>query len=430
MRSTKAMTKFLPTATFLLVAMLTLTACAPGPEAIVTDAVPLAEEQPEETVAEATEAEQPAEVDATEESADPEITSLPAPSLPNPDDYTWAPVASGFTQPLLLADAADGSGRLFIVGQRGTIWVMENNQVLAQPFLDIRDRVGSQANEQGLLGLAFAPDYEDSGQFYLNYTNLSGNTTISRFHVSADANVADAGSEEILLTVSQPYGNHNGGHIEFGPDGYLYIGLGDGGSAGDPAGNGQSLNTLLGKLLRIDVSGGDYSVPGDNPFGNEIWLYGLRNPWRFTFDRATGDIYIADVGQGNWEEVNFLPGGIVGGANFGWDYYEGDHSYESTPPDGANFIFPIAEYDHGGGRCSVTGGVVYRGESLPAWQGVYLYGDYCSGEIFGLVQGGDGEWQNELLFSTGFLITSFGQDEAGEVYVLDRNGGVYQLRAE
>ena len=361
---------------------------------------------------------------------------LPAPDLPNPESYAWVQVSAGFVRPLLLTNAADGSGRLFVVEQAGKIMVLENGTAAAQPFLDIEFQVGSEGNEQGLLGLAFHPDYEQNGLFYVDYTDLAGNTVVSRFQVSADPNLADAGSEEIILRVDQPYANHNGGNVEFGPDGYLYIGMGDGGSQGDPDGNGQSLETLLGKILRIDVNAGSpYGIPADNPFANggglgEIWAYGLRNPWRFNFDSATGDLYIADVGQNQWEEIDFLPGGIVGGPNFGWNYFEGTHAYEGSPLVGAALIAPVAEYDHGTSRCSVTGGFVYRGAALPAWQGVYTYADYCSGEIFGLMHRADGNWESRLLYDPSFLITSFGADEAGELYIVDRGGGIYQLQSQ
>lgn len=368
---------------------------------------------------------------------DPTVTDPPestqAPAIPEPEDYDWVQVAEGFVQPLLVIHAGDGSGRLFVVGQQGVIWVFANGEVLPKFFLDIRERVGSEGNEQGLLGLAFHPQYEQNGYFYINYTDVNGDTVVARFEVSTDPNRAEAGSQEILLRVGQPYSNHNGGHLEFGPEGYLYIGLGDGGSAGDPQGNGQSVNTLLGSLLRIDVDGGQpYAIPPDNPFANgggrsEIWAYGLRNPWRFSFDSLTNDLYIADVGQNKWEEINFLPEGTPGGANFGWDYFEGNHPYQGEPPAGLNTILPVAEYDHSRGGCSVTGGGVYRGESLPEWQGVYFYGDFCSGEIFGLVQLSNGQWQSELLYDLPILITSFGFDEQGEFYVLGRGGGLYML---
>jgi glucose/arabinose dehydrogenase len=274
----------------------------------------------------------------------------------------------------------------------------------------------------GLLGLALHPNFAQNGFFYVNYTGASGDTFISRFTASGDS--ADPNSEEVLVRVPQPYPNHNGGTLNFGPDGYLYIGLGDGGSGGDPHGNGQSLGTLLGKILRIDVdSAQPYAVPTDNPFGNEIWAYGLRNPWRMSFDTATGDLYIGDVGQGDWEEIDFIPAGSPGGQNFGWDHREGTHQFEGGGP--AEMIDPIAEYSHSESGCSVTGGYVYRGV-MTEWNGVYLYGDYCTGLVWGLIRSGEG-WQNQLLFETDFNITSFGQDEHGEVYIITDGGGIYIL---
>lgn len=362
------------------------------------------------------------------------VPPTPPPSLADPAGYAWVPVASGFSKPLLVTNAGDGSGRLFVVEQDGRIWIVQDGATLPEPFLDIVEQVGSESNEQGLLGLAFHPDYEQNGSFYIDYTDNNGDTVVSRYRVSVDANIADAASEQVLLQVDQPYPNHNGGHLAFGPDGYLYIGLGDGGSQGDPHGNGQSLETLLAKILRIDVnSGSPYGIPADNPFANggglpEIWAYGLRNPWRFNFDTATGDLYIADVGGSAWEEVNWLPGGIVGGSNFGWNYMEGMHNHEGDPPEG--LLSPVVEYSHSEGGCSVTGGYVYRGAALPAWNGVYFYADYCSGLVWGLVQHADGAWESRLLFDTRELITSFGQDEAGELYLVARSGTIYQLQAQ
>ncbi|MGB8982004.1 MAG: PQQ-dependent sugar dehydrogenase, partial [Anaerolineales bacterium] len=320
---------------------------------------------------------------------------------------------------------SDGSGRLFVIEKAGRIRIIENNQLLATPFLDVTDRVGSSSNEQGLLGLAFHPRYAENGRFFVNYTDLNGDTVIARFQVSGDPNAADPNSEVKLLGVDQPFANHNGGVLAFGPDGYLYAGLGDGGSQGDPRGNAQNTGVLLGKVLRLDVDSAEpYAVPGDNPFGNEVWAYGLRNPWRLSFDRSTGDLYIADVGQGEWEEIDFLPAGSPGGANFGWDHREGAHDYEGGGPEG--MLDPIAEYSHSEGRCSVTGGYVYRGASLPEWNGIYLYGDYCTGFIWGLLRSGD-SWQEQMLFDTQVTITSFGQDSAGEVYLVGDNGEIYQL---
>jgi glucose/arabinose dehydrogenase len=345
-----------------------------------------------------------------------------ASTFPDPNAYQWQMIASGLQRPVDLQP--DGSGRLFILEKAGRIRIIENEQLLNEPFLDITDRVGSRGNEQGLLGLAFHPQYEENGWFYVNYTDTNGDTVLARFQVSSDANRSDPGSELRLLGVDQPYPNHNGGALAFGPDGNLYAGLGDGGAAGDPQGNAQSLDTLLGKILRLDVDSGEpYAIPGDNPFGNEIWAYGLRNPWRLSFDTATGDLYIGDVGQGEWEEIDFLAAGSAGGANFGWDHREGAHDYEGGGP--AGMIDPVAEYSHPEGGCSVSGGYVYRG-AMPEWNGIYLYGDYCTGIIWGLFRSVAG-WQEQQLFDVDVTITSFGQDENGEVYLVSDSGSIHRL---
>jgi glucose/arabinose dehydrogenase len=284
-----------------------------------------------------------------------------------------------------------------------------------------------------LLGLAIHPHYSENGFFFVNYTDLNGDTVISRFEVSTDPDQANPVSEVKLIVVGQPYANHNGGGIAFGPDGYLYIALGDGGSGGDPLGNAQNTNSLLGKLLRIDVDqGGGYSIPADNPFAGgggapEVWAYGLRNPWRFSFDRLTGDLFIGDVGQGSWEEIDFLPAGNPGAANFGWNFREGSQPYgAASSSDDLEMVDPVAEYGRDQGY-SVIGGVVYRGEQLPEWNGIYLYGDYGSGYIWGLYPSQDGSWQNQLLFQTDSSITSFGENEQGELYYVAQDGGLYQL---
>ena len=345
-------------------------------------------------------------------------------SFPNADAYEWKLIASGLDRPVDIQSANDGSGRLFIIEKYGVIRIYENGQLLDQPFLNIEDRVDDSGNEMGLLGLTFHPDYEQNGFFYVNYTGDGGNTRISRFQASG--NSADSESENVLLLIEQPYENHNGGALAFGPDGYLYAGLGDGGFAGDPHKNGQNTTALLGKILRIDVNNGDtYSIPSDNPFGNEVWAYGLRNPWRISFDRVTGDLWIGDVGQGDWEEVDYLPAGSPGGANFGWSIMEGNHGYDGEAQPG--LLLPSAEYSHADtyGGCSVTGGYVYRG-NMPEWNGIYLYGDYCTGYIWGLFFS-NGGWQNQLLFETGGTITSFGQDELGEIYFASDTGDIYRL---
>jgi glucose/arabinose dehydrogenase len=316
----------------------------------------------------------------------------------------------------------DHLGRLWLVEKLGHIHFFQNGQLASAPFLNIEDRVNDTSNEMGLLGLALHPNFAQNGFFYVNYTGAGGDTFISRFTASGDS--ADPNSEVILLRVAQPYPNHNGGTLNFGPDGFLYIGLGDGGSGGDPHGNGQSLETLLGKILRIDVdSAQPYAVPQDNPFGNEIWVYGLRNPWRMSFDSVTGDLYIGDVGQGDWEEIDFLSANSSGGQNFGWDHREGAHDFEGGGP--GEMVDPIAEYNHPEGGCSVTGGYVYRG-AMTEWNGVYLYGDYCTGFIWGLLRSGEA-WQKQLLFDTEVNITSFGRDANGELYILADSGDVYVL---
>ena len=281
------------------------------------------------------------EEDAPEPTIVPSPTDAPVPvvnvtELPDPDKYTGKLIISGLQQPVFLTHAGDESERLFIVEKPGTIQIYQNGELLPTSFLNIASQINSSDYERGLLGLAFHPDYTHNGRFFVNYTNLSGDTVVSSFQVSADADIADPSSEQILLTISQPYANHNGGMIAFGPDGYLYIGMGDGGSAGDPQGNAQNPESLLGKMLRIDVDKGTpYAIPeGNSPTGHpEIWAHGVRNPWRFSFDRATGDLFIGDVGQNQWEEIHILPAGILGGINLGWDYYEGTHEFEGTPPN-------------------------------------------------------------------------------------------------
>jgi len=360
-------------------------------------------------------------------------TDTPPPSpdastFPNPDNYVWETLVSGLERPVNLQSADDGSGRLFIIEKVGRIRVLQDGQLLDTPYLDITDRVGSGGNEQGLLGLAYHPNYEVNGLFFVNYTDKNGNTVIARYRVTGDPNVADPNGEIVLLRVTQPFQNHNGGVLTFGPDGYLYAGLGDGGSAGDPQGNAQSLNTWLGKILRLDVDSAEpYAIPPDNPFGNEIWAYGLRNPWRISFDRKTGDLYIGDVGQNQWEEIDFVSAGTPGGMNFGWNYMEGTHPYEGTPPQGTQLVPPVAEYSHSEGGCSVTGGYVYRG-AMPEWNGIYLYADYCSGMVWGLIHS-NGGWQDQVLYSGVGRITSFGQDEAGEIYLILDSGQILRLAA-
>ena len=367
------------------------------------------------------------------------VTTRSAP--PDPAQVRLEEVAAGFDRPLLATHAGDGSGRLFVVEQTGRIWIVAEGERLERPFLDLSARVTpiSGYSEQGLLGLAFHPEYADNGRFFINYTDSGGDTVVAEYAVSADdPNVAAPGSERVLLRVEQPFRNHNGGHMAFGPEGYLYLALGDGGSAGDPQGNGQNPWTLLGTILRIDVDGeGEegrpYAIPPDNPFvesglgAPEVWAYGLRNPWRFSFDRATGDLYIADVGQNQWEEVNFQVADSPGGENYGWNRYEGAHPFSGGPAP-EDMTLPVAEYAHSEGGCSVSGGYVYRGEALPDLAGVYFYGDWCSGNIWALYRDEAGAWQNMAFIpQSGLMIASFGEDEAGELYVVDYNGGVWRF---
>jgi len=340
----------------------------------------------------------------------------------------------GLDQPLYLTHAGDD--RLFIVEKVGTIQMVSDGQLHSRPFLDIRDRTGSSGYEQGLLSVAFHPQYAANGYLYVDYTDLSGATIVARYQRDAtNPDQVDAQSEQILMRIPQPYVNHNGGQLQFGPDGFLYISLGDGGSAGDPERRAQDTTVYLGKLLRIGVDGDDpYVLPVDNPFvgmsskRNEIWALGLRNPWRFSFDRLTGDLWLADVGQGLWEEINFQPADSQGGENYGWDLMEGAHCYREPDCDSSGLTLPIGEYTHEEGNCTVTGGYVYRGDALPEMNGNYIFGDYCSGFIWRLFRMPDGAWSQAQIHDTSLFISSFGEDVNGELYVLDLIGGaVYSL---
>jgi glucose/arabinose dehydrogenase len=346
-------------------------------------------------------------------------------------------VAEGLDRPVQVVDPGDDSGRLFVVEQGGTIRVLLNGAVQEEPFLDISGQV-SGSSEQGLLSMAFHPSFKENGTFFIDYTDLEGDTQVERWRVSEDdPNRADPGRVETILTVDQPAPNHNGGLLLFGPDGYLYVGLGDGGSQGDPNGHGQDLSTLLGSILRIDVdtTSGDlaYGIPEDNPFVNvegarpEIWLYGLRNPWRFSFDRETGDLYIGDVGGVAYEEIDLLPAG-GNGRNFGWNLMEGPDCYVQEDCDRSGLELPIFSYTHEFG-CSVVGGYVYRGPEYAELHGVYLLADYCSGLVWGLGQDSNGAWVASDPIETGMSISSFGEDAKGELYVTDLNGGVYRVKS-
>jgi len=354
---------------------------------------------------------------------------------------TLTEVSSGFERPVAVTNTGYDE-RLFVVEQTGRIRILEDGQVLATPFLDVSAKI-STGGERGLLSVAFHPDYDDNGRFFVNYTDRAGNTVISEYRVSSEPNVAAADSERVLLTFEQPYANHNGGQLAFGLDGYLYIGTGDGGAANDPLNAGQDLSTLLGKLLRIDVdndvdNGDPYAVPEGNPFVGqegarpEIWAYGLRNPWRFSFDQQTGDLFIADVGQNAFEEVNFQPSSSTGGENYGWRVAEGAHCFEPAQGcDTAGITMPIMEYSHrsGAGR-SITGGYLYRGNAVSTLEDAYIFGDFVSGNIWASTFNGE-NWATVQLFNTNYAIAAFGQDAAGELYVLDYNTGtLYRFSEE
>lgn len=405
------------------------------------------------------------------------LLAIHKPSVKAKPEVVWPSitlqkVVGGLTNPVHITNAGDGSSRLFVVEQIGRVRILQNSLLINTPFLDISDRVLSPASgggtEQGLLNVAFPPGYGVSkSYFYVYYTRKDGNNQVSRFYLGADPDQADSTSEEPILLLNHPiYSNHNGGQLAFGPDGYLYIGTGDGGGGGDPLGNAQNSNSLLGKLLRIEVepdystpassiynsflplsvqngngiAARSYSIPPDNPFINqsdyrqEIWALGLRNPWRFSLDQATGDLYIADVGQNSLEEVDFQASTSPGGENYGWNILEGNACYSPStgciPP--INYVPPVAEYEHGINDsigCSITGGFVYRGTANPAMQGIYFYGDYCTGVIWGLLYDSS-QWQNTVLLSTGlnYAISSFGENESGELYLADRStGDIYTI---
>lgn len=355
-------------------------------------------------------------------------------------------IAEGLADPVNIAAPDDGSGRIFVVERIGRIRIIQDGQLLDEPFLDIQNAVKIDFLEQGLLGLAFHPDYANNGRFFVYYNDYStnGDTFVVEYSVSDDPNLADPDSAKIVLTHEQPFINHNGGTLRFGPDGYLYISKGDGGLAGDPYRNAQATNTLLGKILRINVDLAEdddraYSSPADNPFDGrvllgsqsraltplgmyqpaarpEIWAFGLRNPWQFSFDSETGDLYIADVGQGMWEEINFQPAGAAGGANYGWPFMEGTHCYPEDADCGRVGVLPVAEYDHSDGSCSITGMGVYRGATSPELDGLYFTADYCSGKIWSLANAATAPDFNQVL-DTELLISGAGSGADGELYV-------------
>ena len=394
--------------------------------------------QPPPTIA--TEPDLPTAVSTSviEEIATPVINTPEAPPTQLVDTIQLASIlpAGQLFKPVYLSHAFNN--RLFIVEQAGTIRIIENGFLMPEPFLDIQNRVNSEANEQGLLSVAFHPAYAENGRFFVNYTSRDGSTVIASFQVKANnPHQADPASEQTLLTIGQPYNNHNGGQIKFGPDGYLYIGMGDGGSADDPDNNGQTFTTLLGNMLRIDVNSNSanatYAIPASNPFvnndaiRNEIWATGLRNPWRFSFDRLSGDLFITDVGQNEWEELNHQSFSSPGAENYGWNLFEGAHCFTSPcDPNGLNS--PVFEYNHSFG-CSITGGYIYRGQQFAPLWGNYFLTDYCTGTVWALIQQADGSWASNIVLESGRLVASFGEDAQGELYMLDHlSGEVLQIQ--
>jgi glucose/arabinose dehydrogenase len=388
----------------------------------------------------ATSSPRPSEADPSLQPS-PTIRGSTNPPLPTgPDALALEPVAEGLENTVGIAAAGDGSGRLYVLELAGRVRVIERDGTLRnEPFVDLSSRVLS-GGERGLLGIAFHPDYERNGRLFVHYSRAGdGATVVSELRAASDGRTADPGSERVILQVTQPFANHNGGQLAFGPDGYLYIGLGDGGSGGDPYDNAQNTNVPLGKILRLDVDGEltegrSYAIPDDNPFAPggirpgaglpEIWAYGLRNPWRFSFDPEGGDLYIGDVGQGRWEEVDRQPGDSRGGENYGWAVMEGRHCYGSDC-DQAGYVKPIAEYSHELG-CSITGGHVYRGTLHPELVGVYVFGDYCSGLVFTL-QVDEGTVTPKVVMESGLRITAFGTDEDGEIYLAGIGGSIWRV---
>ena len=368
-------------------------------------------------------------------SASPSVSAPPF--HPASIRLTLEPIATLPGRPIDVTNAGDGSGRLFVVEQGGTIRIVRRGEVVGQPFLDLSSRTAA-GGERGLLGLAFHPRFPDDPRLFVNYTDLAGDTVVASYAVGTpDADRVDPATEVVLLRINQPFGNHNGGGLAIGPDGYLYIAMGDGGSAGDPHDNGQRLDTLLGKVLRIDVddrpAGRAYGIPTDNPFVGragarpEIFLYGLRNPWRISFDRVTGDLWIGDVGQGAWEEIDVLRAGSPGGANYGWARMEGFHCYPSgegcARPE---LTLPVAEYSHDLG-CAVTGGAVYRGSAFPTLAGGYVFSDACSGLLWVIDAARSDRQEPTIVGETGRSIAGFGEDEAGELYAADLGGALLRV---
>ncbi len=361
---------------------------------------------------------------STRSTPTPHPSASPTPFDPAALHLSLRLVAGQIPAPVLVTNAGDGTDRLFVLEKAGRIDVLQPGATRPSTFLDLTSRIASDG-EQGLLGLAFHPEFASNGRFYIDYTDTNGDTVLAEYRVSTgDSERADPASERQVLGIDQPYSDHNGGNLAFGPDGYLWISSGDGGGGGDPEGAGQRLDTLLGKILRIDVDtrtdGLAYGIPPDNPFVGvagarpEIWAYGLRNPWRFSFDRTTGDLWIGDVGQNHYEEIDHVAGNRAG-SDFGWNVMEGDSCYEpASGCDPAGLTLPVAVYNHSQG-CAVVGGFVYRGKRWPALLGAYLYTDYCSGTIWGL-DASDPNASAAVLLQTGRTLSSFGESESGELF--------------
>ena len=368
--------------------------------------------------------------------------SAVTPAAPSAAAVKLTVVATGLSDPVLVTSPNDGTQRLFIVQKTGSIRIVQNGALQPGVFFDISHWV-SKGEEQGLLGLAFHPSFKTNRKFYVNYTDRNGTTVVREYKASpSDPNHVQSGSGRTIIRIAQPYANHNGGNLAFGPDGYLYIGMGDGGSGGDPGNRAQNVNTLLGKMLRINInftSGSKaYRIPATNPYVgraglDEIWQRGLRNPWRFSFDRATGNLWIGDVGQNRYEEVDRAVKASTGdgrGYNWGWHVMEGLHCYTPSRCSSSGKRLPLLEYSHStNSRCAITGGYVYRGSAIPSLAGWYVFGDYCSGEVLAVPSGASSKPAPVTLFGTGSgrLVSSFGQDWAGELYVVDLGGTVYRI---
>ena len=413
-----------------IIAIMMLMACASEPEATPT---PSATAIPVPTVNSVTPV-------PTVGSAGPEPTAALETPVPVSDPLPKVRAEAvfpnvSFDRMVYLTHPEGMPGRLYLVLQPGRIMVFDNVSNPSSPttFLDIRGRVSDRGNEEGLLGLAFAPDYRNNGYFYVYYSAASPRRSIiARYHAPPGTGNVDPSTEKFIMQIGQPFSNHNGGHITFGPDGYLYVGLGDGGSGGDPRGHGQNLRTLLGTIIRIDVSAldetGSYAVPPDNPFVGvegarpEIWAYGLRNPWRFSFDRETGELWAGDVGQNKLEEIDI----VTKGGNYGWNIMEGTSCFRDNSCDSDELVAPVAEYGRDGG-CSVTGGYVYRGSRIPSLVGAYVYGDFCTGNIWALRYVGNRVTENAQIADTDLQIASFAEGPEGEVYILSFTGEIARL---